>query len=99
MSGARREDGRILRGQTRYLDDIIVPGIAEVAFVRSPHAHASIEAIEVPAGVTGGDRRRPRRTRAAVPAPGAATAPSWRPRPTPCSPPARSATSGSRSRS
>ena len=52
MSGARREDGRILRGQTRYLDDIILPGIAEVAFVRSPHAHASIEAIEVPAGVT-----------------------------------------------
>jgi aerobic carbon-monoxide dehydrogenase large subunit len=52
MSGARREDGRILRGQTRYLDDIVLPGVAEVAFVRSPYAHASIDAIEVPEAVT-----------------------------------------------
>jgi carbon-monoxide dehydrogenase large subunit len=44
----RREDERILRGSTRYLDDIDPPGAAHVAFLRSPFAHARIGAIEVP---------------------------------------------------
>jgi carbon-monoxide dehydrogenase large subunit len=44
----RREDERILRGRTRYIDDIDPPGAAHVAFVRSPFAHARIGAIEVP---------------------------------------------------
>jgi carbon-monoxide dehydrogenase large subunit len=44
----RREDERILRGRTRYLDDIDPPGAAHVAFVRSPFAHARIGGIEVP---------------------------------------------------
>jgi aerobic carbon-monoxide dehydrogenase large subunit len=44
----RREDERILRGRTRYLDDIDPPGAAHVAFVRSPFAHARIRGIEVP---------------------------------------------------
>ncbi|HEV3378027.1 MAG TPA: xanthine dehydrogenase family protein molybdopterin-binding subunit [Thermoleophilaceae bacterium] len=48
----RREDDRILRGATRYLDDIDPPGAAHVAFVRSPFAHARIERIEVPEGIT-----------------------------------------------
>src|SRR5215208_187362 len=47
----RREDGRILRGRTRYLDDIDVPGAAHVAFVRSPFAYARIGAINVPEGL------------------------------------------------
>jgi carbon-monoxide dehydrogenase large subunit len=47
----RREDERILRGRTRYLDDIDPPGAAHVAFVRSPFAHARIGAIDVPEGV------------------------------------------------
>ena len=42
----RREDERILRGATRYLDDIDPPGAAHVAFVRSPFAHARIGGIE-----------------------------------------------------
>jgi aerobic carbon-monoxide dehydrogenase large subunit len=44
----RREDERILRGRTGYLDDIDAPGAAQVAFVRSPFAHARIAGIEVP---------------------------------------------------
>jgi carbon-monoxide dehydrogenase large subunit len=49
----RREDERILRGRTRYLDDIDLPGAAHVAFVRSPFAHARIGGIEVPDGLEG----------------------------------------------
>ena len=44
----RREDDRILRGRTRYLDDINPPEAVHVAFVRSPFAHARIGGIEVP---------------------------------------------------
>ena len=44
----RREDERILRGRTRYLDDIDPPGAAHVAFVRSPFAHARIGGIQAP---------------------------------------------------
>jgi carbon-monoxide dehydrogenase large subunit len=47
----RREDERILRGRTRYLDDIDPPGAAHVAFVRSPFAHARIGGIDVPDGL------------------------------------------------
>ena len=49
----RREDERILRGRTRYLDDIDPPGAAHVAFVRSPFAHARIGGIGVPDGLEG----------------------------------------------
>jgi aerobic carbon-monoxide dehydrogenase large subunit len=49
----RREDERILRGGTRYLDDIDPPGAAQVAFVRSPFAHARIGGIEAPAELEG----------------------------------------------
>lgn len=43
----RREDHRFLIGKGRYLDDIAPPGVAQVSFVRSPHAHARIVAIDV----------------------------------------------------
>jgi carbon-monoxide dehydrogenase large subunit len=49
----RREDERILRGRTRYLDDIDPPGAAHVAFTRSPFAHARIGGVEVPDGLEG----------------------------------------------
>ena len=49
----RREDERILRGKTRYLDDIDPPGAAHVAFVRSPFAHARIGGVRVPNGLDG----------------------------------------------
>jgi aerobic carbon-monoxide dehydrogenase large subunit len=49
----RREDERILRGSARYLDDIDPPGAAQVAFVRSPFAHARIGGIKVPDELAG----------------------------------------------
>jgi aerobic carbon-monoxide dehydrogenase large subunit len=49
----RREDERILRGLTRYLDDIDPPGAAHAAFVRSPFAHARIARITVPDELAG----------------------------------------------
>ena len=42
----RREDLPFLRGRGRYVDDIKLPGELEVAFVRSPHAHALIRSID-----------------------------------------------------
>jgi aerobic carbon-monoxide dehydrogenase large subunit len=41
----RKEDPRYLRGEGRFVDDIKLPGMLHVAFVRSPHAHARITAI------------------------------------------------------
>lgn len=43
----RREDLRLLRGEGRFLDDIAPPlGCLHAVFVRSPHAHAGIGAID-----------------------------------------------------
>ncbi len=55
---ARKEDKRLVTGQGRYLDDIVVPDTLHVSFVRSPHAHARILGISTDAardlpGVTG----------------------------------------------
>ena len=49
----RREDERVLRGQTCYLDDVDRPGLAHAAFVRSPHAHAAIAGIQAPRAADG----------------------------------------------
>jgi aerobic carbon-monoxide dehydrogenase large subunit len=45
----RREDARFLRGAGRFVDDVALPGTAWCAFVRSPHAHAWIHAIQLDA--------------------------------------------------
>ncbi|NEC65566.1 xanthine dehydrogenase family protein molybdopterin-binding subunit [Streptomyces sp. SID9727] len=45
----RVEDDRLLRGNGRYVDDIALPSGVEAAFLRSPHAHARIESIDVKA--------------------------------------------------
>ncbi len=45
----RVEDPRLLAGRGRYLDDIEMPGLLHVAFVRSPLAHASIRRIDLDA--------------------------------------------------
>jgi carbon-monoxide dehydrogenase large subunit len=45
---ARRvEDVRLLRGDGVFIDDIDVPNCLHAAIVRSPHAHAKIESIDV----------------------------------------------------
>lgn len=41
----RREDVRFVRGQGLYVDDVVLPGLAWCAFVRSPHAHARIVSV------------------------------------------------------
>ncbi len=45
----RREDTRFLKGAGRYTDDIKLPHMAHVAFVRSPYAHAKILNIDTSA--------------------------------------------------
>jgi aerobic carbon-monoxide dehydrogenase large subunit len=44
----RKEDDRFLRGRGQYVADIRLPGLQDVAFVRSPLAHARIKGIHVP---------------------------------------------------
>ena len=43
----RLEDGALLLGQGRFVDDIARPGVLHAAFVRSPHAHAAIRGVDV----------------------------------------------------
>ena len=42
----RLEDRRFLTGESRFTDDLSLPGQCYAAFVRAPHAHARIEAID-----------------------------------------------------
>lgn len=49
----RREDERFMLGQGEYIADIVLPGCMDVAFVRSPLAHATINAIGKPADADG----------------------------------------------
>ncbi len=46
----RKEDDRYLRGRGEFVADIRLAGMQELAFVRSPLAHARIVAIRKPAG-------------------------------------------------
>jgi carbon-monoxide dehydrogenase large subunit len=45
----RKEDFRFVTGKGQYTDDINRPGQAYIHFLRSPHAHARIKAIDVKA--------------------------------------------------
>ncbi|HUJ28081.1 MAG TPA: aerobic carbon-monoxide dehydrogenase large subunit [Myxococcales bacterium] len=42
----RKEDPRFIRGQGRYVDDIVLPGMLYMDIVRSPFAHAKINKID-----------------------------------------------------
>ncbi len=46
----RKEDERFLHGRGLYVADIRLPGMLDVAFVRSPLAHGRLGAISKPAG-------------------------------------------------
>ena len=97
----RREDARLLTGHGRYVDDITMPGLLHVAFVRSDVACGTITALDVSAARAAArrrrrvHRRRPQRRRRRVlgrlrgrrPAAGRSA----------CSPTATSASSASRS--
>ena len=45
----RREDIKFVTGNGRYVDDIKLPGMLYVAFLRSPHAHALITGVDLSA--------------------------------------------------
>ena len=47
----RKEDKRLLLGQGKYVGDMRMPDMLEVAFVRSPVAHARLGQIEKPPGL------------------------------------------------
>src|SRR5215212_770664 len=42
---ARKEDYRFLTGTGQYTDDVALAGQSHAAFVRSPHAHATLRRI------------------------------------------------------
>jgi len=46
----RREDDRYLRGRGRFIADIRLPGMLDMAFVRSPYAHARLRSVTKPRG-------------------------------------------------
>ncbi|MCP4663675.1 MAG: xanthine dehydrogenase family protein molybdopterin-binding subunit [bacterium] len=43
----RNEDPRLLTGRALFIDDLELPGMVHVAFLRSPHAHARIGSIDL----------------------------------------------------
>jgi aerobic carbon-monoxide dehydrogenase large subunit len=45
----RKEDPTLLTGHSNFTDDIRLPGMLHMAFLRSPHAHARITSIDVSA--------------------------------------------------
>jgi carbon-monoxide dehydrogenase large subunit len=49
QSVPRFEDPRLVRGAGRYVGDIVLPGMAFGAVLRSPHAHAKIRSINIDA--------------------------------------------------
>jgi aerobic carbon-monoxide dehydrogenase large subunit len=49
----RREDERHLHGRGQFVSDIKMPGTMELAFLRSPHAHARIRSLSIPPAARG----------------------------------------------
>jgi aerobic carbon-monoxide dehydrogenase large subunit len=43
----RVEDPRLLAGQARFVDDVVLPGMLHLTIVRSPHAHARLRSVDV----------------------------------------------------
>ncbi|MDA1311253.1 MAG: xanthine dehydrogenase family protein molybdopterin-binding subunit [Proteobacteria bacterium] len=49
----RREDERFLTGRGAYLDDLAFDGVSHAVLLRSPHAHATIERMDLSAARAG----------------------------------------------
>ncbi len=47
VSRKRKEDARLITGQTRWVDNITLPGLQHLAVLRSPMAHARITRVDV----------------------------------------------------
>ncbi len=48
----RVEDPRLIKGLATYTDDLRLPGLVHVCFLRSPHAHARVDRIDTSAART-----------------------------------------------
>lgn len=49
----RKEDARHLAGKGNFVGDMVMPGLQEVAFLRSPLAHARITGVQIPEELAG----------------------------------------------
>ena len=49
VSAPRTGSKRLLQGRGAYIDDMRLPRLAHVVFVRSPHAHALIKSLDLSA--------------------------------------------------
>jgi aerobic carbon-monoxide dehydrogenase large subunit len=49
----RKEDERLMAGRGEFIADLRLAGMKDVAFVRSPLAHARIRGVEIPPGCRG----------------------------------------------
>jgi carbon-monoxide dehydrogenase large subunit len=47
----RKEDARLLTGEGRFVDDLVIPGASWLAMVRSPYAHARIGNVDASAAL------------------------------------------------
>jgi carbon-monoxide dehydrogenase large subunit len=45
----RKEDARLVTGQTNWTDNVVLPGMLHMCFVRSPMAHARITSVDLSA--------------------------------------------------
>ena len=45
----RKEDARLVTGETNWTDNLLLPGMLHMAFVRSPMAHARITSVDLSA--------------------------------------------------
>jgi carbon-monoxide dehydrogenase large subunit len=43
----RKEDDRLITGQTNWTDNLTLPGMLHIAYLRSPFAHAKITSVDV----------------------------------------------------
>jgi len=41
----RSEDAKLVTGRGQYVEDIALPGLTHLVFLRSPHAHARVKAL------------------------------------------------------
>jgi carbon-monoxide dehydrogenase large subunit len=47
QSVERKEDAKLLTGESRFIDDLTLPGMVWAAVVRSPYAHARITSVDL----------------------------------------------------
>ncbi len=48
----RREDPELITGRGKYTDDLTLPGMLHAVIVRSPHAHAKLNSVDISAAAS-----------------------------------------------